>query len=329
MVGMSKRERVFAALRREEVDRVPVSAWWHDYSREWSADELAASTLEAYRKYDWDFIKVNPRFCYYAEPWGTTYTRFDDRMPTPNKVAVNDESDLDKITPVDGKEGAFAEHIEVLRLIAGDLGGEAPFVQTVFSPMATLSRITGDTAAVRSMLDHAAQDVDKALGIIAKALIQYSRACLEAGAAGIFYAGVEWGSAEFISGQEYERFCKPYDTRILESVADAPFNVLHVCRDNNHLMRSLDYPAAAFHWDNYGDGNPSLADVLNNSDKAVMGGVDHKRTMRRGEPADVGVQAEEALMETRGQRFLLAPNCSIDPSSPETNLLALVEAVLA
>ena len=51
--------------------------------------------------------------------------------------------------------------------------------------------------------------------------------------------------------------------------------------------------------------------------------------MRRGGPADVGTEAAEALDETGGRRFLLAPNCSIDPSWPEANLFALVEAVLA
>ena len=53
----------------------PVSAWWHDFPREWSADGIAEATLEAYRKYDWDFVKVNPRACYYAEDWGAKYVQ--------------------------------------------------------------------------------------------------------------------------------------------------------------------------------------------------------------------------------------------------------------
>ncbi|MFQ5880753.1 MAG: uroporphyrinogen-III decarboxylase, partial [Dehalococcoidia bacterium] len=64
---MTKRQRVFAALEGDEVDRVPVSAWGHDFLREWSAEGLALATLDAYRNYDWDFIKVNPRATYYAE----------------------------------------------------------------------------------------------------------------------------------------------------------------------------------------------------------------------------------------------------------------------
>jgi uroporphyrinogen decarboxylase len=324
----AKTNRVLAALNGEPVDRVPVSAWWHDFAREWSARDLAEATLEAYREYDWDFIKVNPRFCYYAEPWGAEYTRFPDKMPEPKTPAVASAADLARVKPVDGTAGAFAEQLESLELIAAGLAGEAPYIQTVFSPLATMSRMTGDTAVVQGLMRDAPEALDAALGAVSETLAQYAEACLEAGASGIFYAGVEWGSLEFISGEDYDRFGRPHDERILEAVEGAPFNVLHVCRNHNHLPRLLDYAVAAFHWDARGEGNPSIRDIMSLTDRAVIGGVDHKRTMRRGGPADVGTEAAEALAESGGRRFLLAPNCAVDPTSPEENLLALVEAVL-
>ncbi len=94
---MSKTERVTAALKGQAVDRVPVSAWWHDYKREWSAAELAEATLEYYRTYGWDYIKVNPRFSYYAEDWGATYRRYDDRMPEIDHPAVSSPEDLRRL----------------------------------------------------------------------------------------------------------------------------------------------------------------------------------------------------------------------------------------
>ena len=151
-INMTKNDRVEAALNGDDVDRVPVSAWWHDYAREWSAAGLAEATLESYREYDWDFVKVNPRFCYYAEPWGTDYTRYTDRMPEPKTIAVQGAADLPKIKVVDGTAGAFAEQLESLELIASGHGGEAPFIQTVFSPLAVMSRITGPTATVQQMI---------------------------------------------------------------------------------------------------------------------------------------------------------------------------------
>lgn len=323
MEQMSKSARVFAALKGQAVDRAPVSAWWHDFPREWSAGDLAETTLEAYRRYGWDSIKVNPRFCYYAEDWGTRYTRFDDRMPEVEHAAVRSGEDLRALQALDGTSGAFGEQLEALRLIAGELADEAPFVQTVFSPLAVLSRITGSTRFVQRLIHDHPDDLEVGLEAITETMVRYSRACLETGASGIFYAAVEWGSADNISWEDYERFGLPYDIRILEGVRGAPFNVLHVCRDRNYLPKVLDYPVEAFNWDVGGEGNPSFRDVLANSTKAVMGGV-RVGTMLTGNPADVRAEAAKAIAETQGVRFLLSPGCSIDPRTPAENLEALV-----
>jgi uroporphyrinogen decarboxylase len=322
---MNKTQRVQSALRGEPVDRVPVSAWWHDYKREWSATDLAEMTLEAYRKYGWDFIKVNPRYSYYAEPWGAEYQRYDDRLPTIATRAVESPEDLDRIQPLDGVSGAWGEQIEALRLIADGVHGEAPFIQTVFTPLAVMSFMTGSPKFVQKLMREHAGELEPALDNITRTLVPYVRACLDAGASGIFLAGVDWGSSDNISWADYERFGKPYDLRVLEAVQGAPFNVLHVCRNNNHLLNLLDYPVAAFHWDAHGMGNPTFADVLSRTDKAAMGGVGQS-TILSGTATDVSSQAAAAVRETNARRFMLAPGCSIDPASPQANLRALVGA---
>ena len=66
---MNKKERVDAALRGDKVDRVPVSMWGHDFEREWSPQALAEAMIENYARYDWDFMKVNPRATTFVEDW--------------------------------------------------------------------------------------------------------------------------------------------------------------------------------------------------------------------------------------------------------------------
>ena len=326
---MTKSKRVFAALRGEEVDRPPVSAWWHDFPREWAAKELATATLEAYRKYDWDFIKVNPRFSYYAEDWGARYVMAADQASQPplTEPGITSHEDLAKIQPLDVKKGAYGEQLQGLKLIAKGLDGGAPLIQTVFTPLAVMSRITGSPKYVKKLMNENSHELTMALHAIAETLAAYSRACLNAGASGIFLATVEWGTADAISMEEYERFGRPFDLPVLEAVSDAPFNVLHVCRGHNHLQGMLDYPVAAFHWDAHGEGNPSLVQVAGITDKAVMGGVSHDRTMANPAPAEVAKEAERAIVETGGSHFLLAPGCSIDPTTPEVNLRALAQSV--
>jgi uroporphyrinogen decarboxylase len=325
MAEMSKQERVTAALTGQAVDRVPVSAWWHDYANEWSAEELAATTLQQYETYGWDYIKVNPRFSYYAEDWGTSYRRYDDRMPEVDVKAVQSPADLHRLRGLDGTSGVWAEQLEALRLIRDALNGEAPFIQTVFSPLAVLTRITGSHKYVQKLMKEAPDDVDYALKLIEATLTGYAAACLDAGASGIFYAAVEWGTADNISWADYERFGKPYDLRILHEVRFAPMNVLHVCRNNNHLEHLLDYPVAAFHWDVHGAGNPTFTEALSNTDKAVIGGV-RVASLLDQEPADITAEARKARAETDDRRFLLGPGCSINPATPARNLQALAEA---
>ena len=321
---MTKTARVDASLFGKTADRTPVSAWWHDYAREWSAAKLAEATLEYYRTYGWDYIKVNPRFSYYAEDWGATYRRYDDRMPEIDKPAVSSAEDLHKIEPLDVTRGAYGEQLEGLRLIADALGGEAPFIQTVFSPLAVMTRLTGSTKYVQKLIREAPDDLEAALEPVTQTLAAYSKACLDTGASGIFYAAVEWGSSDFISWADYERFGKPFDTRVLAAVNGAPLNVLHVCRERNHLLKMLDYDVAAFNWDVWGEGNPTFTDVLARTRKSVIGGV-RVGTLMEHEAADAIVEANKAQAEA-SVRLLLAPGCSIDPATPPANLHAMVGA---
>lgn len=323
---MSKNDRVAAALRGDPVDRVPVSAWWHDYAREWSAAGLAEATVEAYRKYDWDYVKVNPRATLYGEDWGARFRRFDDRQPAMETPAVSSPEDVRNLQPLDVKVGAYGEQLEALRIIAPDLQGEVPFIQTVFSPLAVISRAAGSTKFVQKLMREAPDDLLSGLDAATQTLAAYSSACLETGAAGIFFATLEWGSADHISAEDYDRFARPFDLRVLRAVDGAAFNVLHVCRNNNHLQRLLDYPVAAFHWSTHGAGNPSLREISSQSGRAVMGGVSHEETMTSGSPDAVAGEAQRAIAETGGSHLLIAPGCSIEPSTPEASLRALVQA---
>jgi uroporphyrinogen decarboxylase len=330
VTALSKRERVRAALNGGEVDRPPVSAWWHDWDREWSAEGLAEATLESYRKYGWDYVKVNPRFCYYAEPWGTRFQHLPGRPPELAEAAVSDPSHLERIRALDGTSGAFGEQLQALKLIADGLQGEAPFIQTVFSPLAAMSFVTGSPVKYpRKLMQEHPDALLDALDAVTETLARYAAACLEAGADGIFLPTVDWGSADNISQEEYDRFAHPFDLRVLEAVRDAPFNVLHVCGDNNHLRHLLDYPVSAFHWDGRGSGNPALSEIAGMTEGAVMGGVSHRSTLVSGAPDAVTEEARSAVGETGGRRLLLAPGCSADPDSPDENLHALAEAARA
>lgn len=330
MSELTKRERVFATLRGEKVDRPPVSFWGHDFVREWSAEGLAAAMLEPLRSFDYDYLKVNPRATYFAEAWGCKYRPSPEEAKSPETehYVLNDADDLAGVRPVDPKGGAFGEQLEALRLIAAELNGQVPFMQTVFSPLSVIDRMANrDLKLVRRWMTEAPAALHAALQAVTETLTAYSRACLDAGADGIFYATTEWGARDACSVEEYDAFGRAYDLPILKAVEGAPMNVFHVCQANNRLIDLLDYPVAAVSWAVHLPDNPSLGDILARTDKAVMGGINERRTLLSGSPDDVAAQAREAVTQTSGRRLLAAPGCAISPLTPPSNLRSAVEAI--
>jgi uroporphyrinogen decarboxylase len=323
---MKKRDRVFAALKGDEVDRVPVSAWWHDFPREWSAQSLAEATVEAYETYDWDWVKLNPRASYYGEIWGAEFKPNPDRQPDMTKPAFTSAKEMSRLKPADLRNGIVREQIDSVKLVAKKLKGRAPLVQTVFSPLASLSRMAGSTKFIQRMIRDEPAAVEYALKAVTHTLARYSAGCIKAGADGIFFATVEWGSADVISPAAYNKFARPYDREVLDAVAEAPFNILHVCRSNNHLLDLVDYPVAAFNWATQDTTNPSPAEVLTKTDKAVIGGASHETVVPNGTPAEVVKEAHRSILDARSPRFLLSPGCAVPPATPEKNLRALAQA---
>ena len=326
---MSKRERVLAALQGREVDRPPFGFWGHDFLREWSAEGLAAAMVESVHAYDYDYLKVNPRATYYAEAWGCRYRPSNDpaRSPEVEHWVLHEAPDLQAVRPVDGAGGPFAEQLDALRRIGGELGGEVPFIQTIFSPLSVVSRMANDRELVHRWMAEAPDGLHSALAAVAETLSSYARACLDTGADGVFFATTEWATYDACTVEEYGAFGRPYDLRVLGAVSGAQMNVLHVCRPHNMLDLLLDYPVAAVNWAVHAPGNLSLAEAMAKTGKALMGGVDERHALLSGSPDDVRAQVREALQQTGGRRFLLAPGCSISPQTPPENLRAAAEAV--
>ncbi|MCL5957759.1 MAG: hypothetical protein M1358_00325 [Chloroflexi bacterium] len=328
---MTKTERVQAALRGEPVDRVPVSAWGHDYSREWSAEGLAQAMLERQRRYDWDFTKVNPRASYFVEDWGSRWEPSGKPHVGPIFVdsPIKRARDWGRLDPLDPEKGVLGEHLRALELIRDGLAGEVPFVQTIFSPLSIAKYLVGKREDV--IRDHMREDPDAlshALSVIVHTFADYSRRCVQRGASGIFFATTGWASSDALDEDDYVRFGKVFDLEVLDAVRDTGwFHVLHNCGAHIFFELLSYYPVQAINWSVASPGNPSLKDALAIANQAVMGGIDEKKTLREGGPEQVAQQAKDALQQTRGVRFLLTPGCSIPTDTSEASLVALRSAV--
>jgi len=324
---MDPEARVRAAIARERPDRPPFGWWGHTYAQEWSPRELADVTLERQRAYGWDFVKLQPRACCFAEAFGSSYRPSGDaaRGPVLVRPAIRSVSDWATVPAVDATVGPLADQVEALRLVADELGGAVPVIQTVFSPLMVAGFLIGeDPPRMARELRERPDEVTPALARIADAIADFSARSIEAGAAGVFFAIADFASSDLLSPSEYDELALPHDRRVLDALPEgAWFDVLHLCgpRQRFELASALDLPVLS--WSIHQAGNPSLAAGAASTGRAVMGGIDQAGTVVSGSPEAVAEQARAAVAETEGAGVIVAPGCSVPPGAPDANLRAI------
>ena len=328
----SRRDRVLASLAGDPVDRPPLSFWGHVYDRESSAEDLAESTLEQRERHDWDFVKLNPRGSYHGEPWGLAFRYPGGRAGKPQRTSfpLRTLDDARKLRPVAGDAGALGEQLEAIRLVKAGLPADVLLIATVFSPLAIVTDLSESTATVERAIGEEPASVQAALEAVTRTFEDFVPRALAAGADGIYFATVEWASAERPwTAAEYRAFAGPYDDRILARAQGAAFNVLHVCRPRNFLPALAASPVAAVSWDATADGNLDLRAGQDVVRGAVIGGIGHDDALVAADDALALAQLERGFALTGGRRWIVAPGCSIHPDTPPERLDALREAVLA
>lgn len=328
---MNKKERVDAALRGDPVDRVPTSVWGHDYEREWSAHGLAEATVENFTRYDWDYVKVNPRSSYHVEGWKVKVRPSGEKNKGPvlEDTPIKSPSDWKRLRQLEPDQGALGEQLKALQLINHSVGYDAYFVQTIFTPLGIAQFLAGGQTEL--MLHTMREDrsaMHTALRIITETFTTFAIACLEYGASGIFYATNGWASSGLLTADQYREFGEQYDLEFLDAIKRARLNILHNCGSHIYFDQLASYPVHAISWSATDEGNPSLLEGRKRSGKAVMGGLSHDSVLKSGSPSQVRDEVGQVLEQTGGRGLLLAPGCAISPATPSKNLEAVRSATI-
>jgi uroporphyrinogen decarboxylase len=319
---VTPRDRVLAALRGEPVDRVPLAFWLHDFAAENAVETFVAESLRLARTFGWDYLKPQSRAQCFAEAWGFRYAPSGARaVPyTRTHAPCAGADDLRRLKPAAPTAGALGEQLEALRQIRAAVG-DTPIIWTVFSPMMVIPYLL--TGGVEQALAIARDDpgsLEHALEAVADTLAGYAREARRAGADGLFYA-TNVARQGLLTPAECRRFQRPWDRRVLDAVAGAPFNMLHVCGAAAHLDEFEDYPVHALSWA-ASESNPSLPEVRRRTGRAVVGGLPAKPLIATLMPDAIAARARAAIRELQGRGLLLGPECSINPDTREELLRA-------
>ncbi|NQT18099.1 MAG: hypothetical protein HQ592_00225 [Planctomycetes bacterium] len=320
---MNKWQRIEKVLEGGKPDRTPVSLWRHFFREERTAKGLAGAMLEFQKKFDWDFMKVNPRAVYHAEAWGNRYTFGTDDHAKPSlEHSAVDNGDWSAVTRIPPDRGALGEQLEALRMIKAELDSDTPFIMTVFTPLSIASRIVGDDDKMKELLATHPDACHEVLEAITQTFIDFADACTIAGVWGFFYATTTWATTDRITPEEYAEFGRPYDLKLFEAMGDARLNMLHVCQSNNMALDLLDYPAHVINWDWLDDTNPTPAEVLEKADAPVAGGISREAAAQDDTSRAIS-EASEAIGRVPAERLILGGACTISTDSRDESLLAV------
>ncbi len=328
---MNKKERVDAALRGDPVDRVPASMWGHDFVREWNVQTFTEAMIENFTRYDWDFLKVNPRASYAVEDWGVKVRPSGEKYKEPvfESTPIRTSSDWRRLRPLDPDRGVLGEQLKALQLLNHAVGYDAYFVETIFCPLGVAMYLAGNKReTVLQTLREERSAMHSALRVITETITTFAIACMERGASGIFYATNNWASANVLTPDQYREFGEQYDLEFLDAIKrGSKCTILHNCGSRIFFDQLASYPVQAISWDANAEGNPNLAEGKKRSGKAVMGGISENTTLKNGSPTQVQEEVAKALEITGKRHFLLAPGCAIPPETPAKNLDAIRRAL--
>jgi len=320
---LSHRERVETIIAGENPDRMAASVWRHFFHKEATAEGLADAMLDFQKRFDWDFMKINPRASYHVEDWGNRLEWSTDEYQKHVKTefAVKTIDDWDKITPLPPTSPVLAEHLKAIRLIKKVSDPELPLFMTVFNPLGIARYLAGSK---EKLLEHLAQDpnrVRQALENITVTFEQYTAEIRNAGADGLFYATLEWASTDAIPCEQYHTLCRPLDLRIIKSAGDDALNMLHVCTSNNYLKELSDYPVPLINWESHDPTNVNLDNSFAFlQDKTAVGGLDDRGWLWHARPDEIAHELTRIKDRMAGRRFIFGPGCAIDPEIPYENL---------
>lgn len=304
---MNKRERFYAAVAGEKVDRVPICVWMHFATPQLSGEQSAEMHCRFFRHYGWDIGKAVSDYRY----------PFVDGME-----AIETLEDMGRITAQSMSEPTYTEQLNLLKAMRRELGEDWPILDTTFDPIQQVLR-HGGFSAMNMIFDN--PDKSKPmLEAATETIIRYVQELKKIGVDGVFYSTRAAATEECSEGyttEQFESFLRPYDIAILDEMKGM-VRILHACKSHLDLKRVEDYPYEVLSWADRDSTCPTLADVHAYSDKCLMGGINQCGVIDQN-VNEIRKDCNDAIALTGANKFILSPGCTIGSHAPDHVLNAL------
>jgi uroporphyrinogen decarboxylase len=292
-------------------------------------EKMVKAHLAFREKFDVDFLKMMPDGMYMAEAWGTKL-KWENGNAWNLESGVKRTEDWARVQALDpARDPILVAQLKAVGLLADKIGGEIPFIQTIFSPLTWAIKIAGVKQVMQDMRQNSSA-LASGLERIAESVASFGRECLNKGATGFFFA-MQNTSKNNLTATEFDEFSFRYDMKILKELGASEFIMLHMCTrkgDEFYIDKIGKYPVHAINW--WDKGSPltlrKAREILGEK-FCLIGGLDHVETLPKGTPEQVQEEVRMAVESVgKGGRFILGPGCTLPATTPAENLLAAIRA---
>jgi uroporphyrinogen decarboxylase len=340
-------DRVLAVMNRKTPDRVPWALWGHFPACKWlngyswekttrDGEEAAKAHIALLRELDYsmDLLKVTPYYRFMAMQWGSRFEFINNEEEAPTKeVAVKETADWEKLWVLDPRK-ELREFIRCNEILARDLR-RMPFIYTIPSPIIQAMNGVSTPQQVLKDMKENPDALKKGLETITETTIDFAKACIEAGASGIFL-GVGGGGRIWrdLDKTQLEHYALGYDKKILDSVK-APIKLMHICSTSEGNPEKLmeegwfkKYPVTSINWASHSWTSIKMGKEIYGDKFCICGGLDHEKLLRSGTPKQVEAAVKKAIDDcAEGGGFMIGPGCTVFQNTPIENYNAVGRAV--
>jgi uroporphyrinogen decarboxylase len=166
--------------------------------------------------------------------------------------------------------------------------------------------------------------VHHALGLATQALIEFGKACFDAGA-DLIHCGDSLASCNVISPRTYERFAWPYQRRVFDAWREHGITtgLLHICGDSTKVLDLYrDTGAGVIELDSAVD--LAYASRRLDGTATIIGNVNTVTELLQADTSRTEAAARRCIEQTEGRNFILGSGCIVPRHTPVENVQMLV-----
>ncbi len=338
---MNSLERVVAAVRFEEPDRVPVipQVFGHagvmagvpidEYVRDGGL--IAACQMKILETYGHDAVFSVMDANVETEALGSDLDYRKGQYPVVRNYAVTKDraghidfgAIFGKGAPDPERAGRMPEMLKALRIMRRELRDEVLVVGCVTGPLTLASQLLGPEETLYLAIDDPA-GLERLIDFAADVVIRFGVAQIQAGAH-LPVVFDPFASPAVIPASFFREFALPRLRKTCEAFrqAGAPANWLHIAGPVQDILSF--YPQAGIDIANF-DYCVSAQEAKTRLEHTCLDGNVKSLSFVEGEPGDIKAEASALLRSFAGHRgFILSSGCEIPPESKQENISALVE----